>query len=173
MPRFSPDGKWLAYTGHDLSQPGAIGPGLLYARQVPGLGGAVTQVSLQDGNTPLWSRDGVTLFYFTGGGSAPLVRVRVSDSKGVDVPSTSLVFGRPAPATSFGTPVTPWQVDVLPNGDFLYITTGVDPTAGGASATAGAAAGRGAVPPPVAQLPHRLIALVNWLAASGQASTSK
>jgi hypothetical protein len=172
MARFSPDGKWLAYTGHDLSQPSAVGPGLLYARQVPGLGGAVTQVSLDQGNTPLWSRDGKTLFFFSGGGPAPLVSVRVSDSKGVDVSSTSQVFGRPAPATSFATPVTPWQVDALPNGDFLYITSGSDPSPGGASATA-AVVGRGAVATPVAQLPHRLIALVNWLAAPGQASASK
>ena len=109
MPRFSPDGKWLAYTGHDLSQPSAVGPGLLYARQVPGLGGAVTQVSLQEGNSALWSRDGKTLFYFSGGGAAPLVGVRVSDSKGVDVPSTGLVFGRPPPGTGFAQPATPWQ----------------------------------------------------------------
>jgi serine/threonine-protein kinase len=173
MPRFSPDGKWLAYTGHDLSQPSAVGPGLLYVRQVPGLGGAVTQVSLQGGNSPLWSRDGKTLFYFSGGGASPLVGVRVSDAKGVDVPSTSLVFGRPAPGTGFGTPAMPWQVDILPNGDFLYITSGTDPAAGTAPATAGTAAGRGAVPTPVAQLPHRLIALVNWLAPPGQAAVSK
>jgi dipeptidyl aminopeptidase/acylaminoacyl peptidase len=173
MPRFSPDGKWLAYTGHDLSQSAGVGPGLLYARQVPGLGGAVTQVSLQEGNTPLWSHDGRSLFYFSGSGGAPLVSVKVSDSKGVDVPSTSLVFSRPAPATAFGTPVTPWQVDVLPNGDFLYITSGADPNPSGASPIAGVPVGRGAVAAPTAQLPHRLIALVNWLAAPRQASVPK
>jgi Tol biopolymer transport system component len=172
MPRFSPDGKWLAYTGHDLSQPSAVGLGLLYARQVPGLGGAVTQVSVDQGNTPLWSRDGKTLFFFSGGGPAPLVGVRVSESGGVDVPSTTLVFGRPAPVTGFGTPVTPWQADILPNGDFIYVTSGADPTLAGGSLAPGETRGRGAGATPVAQRPHQLIALVNWL-APGQVSASR
>ena len=149
-----------------------MGTGLLYARQVPWLGGAVTQVSLDARNTPLWSHDGRTLFYFAGGATSGLVGVRVSEAKGVDVASTSPVFSRPAPRTGFGTPVTPWQVDILPNGDFLYITSGTDPNPGAASATAGGRGGRGAAALP-GQLPHRLIALVNWLSASGQAAVQK
>jgi DNA-binding SARP family transcriptional activator/Tol biopolymer transport system component len=51
-PRFSPDGKWLAYS---------FG-GLLYVRSFPELGDPV-RVSLKGGHQPAWSRDGRRLYY--------------------------------------------------------------------------------------------------------------
>ena len=169
MPRFSPDGKWLAYAGHDVPQAGQPPAALLYARPVPGIGGAVTQVSLQEGTQPLWSRDGHTLFYFST--NRTMVALKVSDTKGFDVGSTAEVFTRPAPTTGFGTPVMPWQTDILPNGDFVYLTNGSDPNAGAAALPpAGTPQSAGSTPAPdrsrPAVRPHSLIALVNWLGAT-------
>jgi len=55
-PRFSPDGKWLAYSS---SESGAT---QVYVRPFPSLAVRI-QVSLDGGSTPVWSRDGRTIFY--------------------------------------------------------------------------------------------------------------
>ena len=55
-PRFSPDGKWLAYSS---SESGAT---QVYVRPFPSLAVRI-QVSLDGGATPVWSRDGRTIFY--------------------------------------------------------------------------------------------------------------
>ena len=55
-PEFSPDGKWIAYvsneSGHDE----------VYIQPFPGPG-RQTQISIEGGREPLWSRDGSQLFY--------------------------------------------------------------------------------------------------------------
>jgi serine/threonine-protein kinase len=57
-PRFSPDGKWLAYSSDES------GVAEVYVRPWPGPGGRV-QVSNGGGSEPVWSRDGRSLFYRT------------------------------------------------------------------------------------------------------------
>jgi len=54
-PRFSPDGKWLAYTG-------AGRYGDIFVQPFPGTGGRI-QISSAGGTQPVWSPDGRQLFY--------------------------------------------------------------------------------------------------------------
>jgi serine/threonine-protein kinase len=171
MPRFSPDGKWLAYVGIELPSTAGgnvSGQGSLLLRAVPGPGG-VTPVSIESGNTPLWSRDGHTLFYFIGGGSAPFVAARIADGRGVESAARTEVFNRPAPGTGFGNPTALWQTDVLANGDVIYLTNGMPPAAsnvvGGSTTAANGAA--------AAQPAGHLIAIVNWLGVERAAAPRK
>jgi len=53
---FSPDGKWIAYVSDET------GTGQVYVRKFPGPGGRWA-VSTEGGLTPVWSRDGGTVFY--------------------------------------------------------------------------------------------------------------
>ena len=57
--RFSPDGKWIAYTSSES------GPTQVYVRPFPSLA-TRHQVSLDGGATPVWSRDGLNLYYVVG-----------------------------------------------------------------------------------------------------------
>jgi serine/threonine protein kinase/Tol biopolymer transport system component len=59
-PRISPDGKWMAYISAESGQDE------VYVRPFPGPGGRVL-VSVNGGREPLWSRDGRTIFYSSGG----------------------------------------------------------------------------------------------------------
>jgi Tol biopolymer transport system component len=58
-PRVSPDGRWLAYASDES------GTLQVYVRAFPGPGGR-TQVSVNEGTEPVWSRDGRHLFYRDG-----------------------------------------------------------------------------------------------------------
>ena len=58
-PRFSPDGKWVAYQSNDS------GRDEIYVVPYPGPGGK-TQVSVEGGAVPQWSRSGRELFYQNG-----------------------------------------------------------------------------------------------------------
>jgi eukaryotic-like serine/threonine-protein kinase len=57
--RFSPNGRWLAYTSNES------GRDEIYVRPFPGTGGTA-QVSTAGGGEPVWSRDGRELFYRSG-----------------------------------------------------------------------------------------------------------
>ena len=162
MPRFSPDGQWLAFNGVALRQPGVSNPtalvSILYVRPVQG--GALTQVSIDQGNSPMWSRDGKTLYYFSGGGTAPLIAAHVSVANGQFVVGPrDTVFTRGSPGTSFWRPDGRSLADILPAGDIVYVTNAT-PTATTASSAA---------PPPAPVFQSNLIAIVNWLglAAAG------
>jgi hypothetical protein len=178
MPRLSPDGKWMAYAGSELtSTSGGVTStrGAVYARPVPGPGG-VTQVSLDIGIAPLWSPDGKAIYYFTGGGGAPLARAEVSvTASELRVTSTAAQFSRPAPATGFSGPAALETTDILRSDVILYTTTNI-PTVpmapliisanGEASRATGTSTGdraASAAPPP-ANAPYRpnLVAIVNW-----------
>jgi dipeptidyl aminopeptidase/acylaminoacyl peptidase len=158
MPRFSPNGKWLAYIGHEL--PSTSGTttqqAILYVRPVPGPG-AVTQVSISAGNTPLWSRDGRTLSYFAGGGPAPLIAAHVSESRGFEVISRDEVFGRSPPGTGFAAPIAPTLADILPTGEVVYLTNRTQTAipSGGAPTFS-----------------SKIIAIVNWL-GEGRSAPSR
>ena len=58
-PRFSPDGRWLAYVSNDS------GVGEVYVRPFPGPGGRL-QISNGGGSEPVWARSGRELFYRDG-----------------------------------------------------------------------------------------------------------
>jgi hypothetical protein len=158
MPRFSPNGKWLAYIGHELPSTSGTGTQLsiLYVRPVPGPG-AVTQVSIANGNTPLWSRDGRTLSYFAGGGPAPLIAAHVSESRGFEVISRDEVFGRSPPGTGFAAPIAPTLADILPTGEVVYLTNRTQTAipSGGAPTFS-----------------SKIIAIVNWL-GEGRSAPSR
>lgn len=57
-PRFSPDGRWIAYASNDT------GRSEVYVRPFPGPGGK-WQISTGGGNFPLWSQNKNELFYRT------------------------------------------------------------------------------------------------------------
>ncbi len=62
--RFSPDGKWIAYTG--TSDPAGVSTTFLYV--VPVAGGSPRELSTKfdlSVGTPVWSRDGKTIFFST------------------------------------------------------------------------------------------------------------
>jgi Tol biopolymer transport system component len=59
MPRFSPDGRWVAYTSNDG------GRTEVFVRPFPGPGGR-TQISADGGTDPVWAPDGRRLFYLNG-----------------------------------------------------------------------------------------------------------
>jgi Tol biopolymer transport system component len=58
-PRFSPDGRWLAYESNES------GRFQICVRPFPGPGGT-SQISTEGGTEPVWSRDGRELFYLNG-----------------------------------------------------------------------------------------------------------
>jgi serine/threonine-protein kinase len=57
-PKFSPDGRWLAYCTNESGRP------QVYVKGFPS--GAKIQVSNEGGNDPVWRRDGRELFYRNG-----------------------------------------------------------------------------------------------------------
>ncbi len=59
-PRFSPDGRWLAYVSDES------GRNEIYVQPYPGPGGK-WQISTEGGKEPVWNRNGRELFYRTGG----------------------------------------------------------------------------------------------------------
>ena len=61
LPRFSPDGRWIAYQSNES---GRIE---IYVRPFPGAGARV-QVSTEGGTVPVWARSGRALFYRTAAG---------------------------------------------------------------------------------------------------------
>src|SRR3989304_5530797 len=59
-PKFSPDGKWLAYTSEES------GRREIYVQPYPGPGGK-WQISTDGGQEPVWNPKGGELFYRSGG----------------------------------------------------------------------------------------------------------
>jgi Tol biopolymer transport system component len=59
-PRFSPDGRWMAYVSNQS------GRGEVYVAPFPGPG-ASRQISTAGGTQPQWRRDGTEIFYVSGG----------------------------------------------------------------------------------------------------------
>ncbi len=61
VPRFSPDGKWIAYRSNDNE----LGTEEIYVRPFPASSGGKWQVSSGGGLYAVWARDGHQLFYET------------------------------------------------------------------------------------------------------------
>ncbi len=69
-PKFSPDGKWLAYCTNESGRPE------VFVQPVPGPGPKI-QVSVDGGTDPLWRRGGRELYY-RNGDKMMIVQVRNS-----------------------------------------------------------------------------------------------
>lgn len=107
MPRFSPDGKWLAY------QSDQSGRSEIYVRPFPGEGARVP-VSTAGGSEPLWDRTGRTLFYRALDG---ITAVALTTGAGISIGARRLVL----PSTDVADPTHP-SYDVAPDGkQFLVL----------------------------------------------------
>ena len=106
MPRFSPDGGWVAYvTGETARRE-------VYVRPFPGPGPVIT-VSTGGGTEPIWSRDGAQLFYRVG---RQIVSARVERTPTFRVVSRSiLVEGNYLASPNYA------QYDVARDGRFLML----------------------------------------------------
>ena len=137
-------------------------------RALPPGPSAVVPVALPTGNTPLWSRDGKTLFFFAGAGNAPFTAAHLAIAPALKVQSTSAVFARAAPGTGISSPTQRWTNDMLSNGDVYYVTQAAPP-AGVQAFTGGApsAAIRVAAFP---DFQSKVIAIVNWVGAERTAT---
>jgi Tol biopolymer transport system component len=109
--RFSPDGKWVAYTGEESGQP------QVYVVPFPGPGGK-WQVSGTGGEFPRWRGDGRELFYL-----APDGRMM-----SVAVDGTTPAFRAEAPRALFQAPVASfvgYQYAVTKDGQRFLVNTAV------------------------------------------------
>jgi hypothetical protein len=78
----SPDGRWFVYT---VLSAGQGGPGDVFMRPFPNVGGDRVQVTVSGGASPMWSSDGRAI-YFLGPGRAGVWRVDVSSSGQLGTP---------------------------------------------------------------------------------------
>jgi len=78
-PRFSPDGRWIAYESDES------GRSEIYVRQFPGPGGR-WQVSTSGGSEPWWSADGREIFYLDGEENMVSVAIRAADVFTAELP---------------------------------------------------------------------------------------
>ncbi len=107
QPRFSPNGKWLAY------QSNGSGRFEIWVRPFPGNAGAV-QVSVDGGTEPIWGRDGRSLYFR--GPIGEVVRVEVTTEEAFTIGSRRTVHrGEYLMDTSHPS----W--DVAPDGRFLLL----------------------------------------------------
>ncbi len=83
-PRFSPDGRWIAYVSDEAGQPD------VYVRPFPGPGEA-HRISTGGGSQPRWRRDGNELFYITG---QRVVAVAVRAAAGFEAGVAAILFDR-------------------------------------------------------------------------------
>ena len=107
-PRFSPDGRWLAYVSDES------GRFEVYVQPYPGPGGK-WQISTEGGTEPAWNPNGRELFYRTGD---KMMAVDIATQPTVTVGKSRMLFaGQYAP-----TPITFPNYDVSPDGQrFLML----------------------------------------------------
>lgn len=103
--RFSPDGRWFAF--------GADADRHVYIAPFPGPGAQV-RIDRAGGRTPVWARDGRSLYYFTPTG---LVATTVDLANGVTVGSTRELLG----AEYVSDDVTHAPFDVAPDGTVVFV----------------------------------------------------
>jgi serine/threonine protein kinase/Tol biopolymer transport system component len=110
-PRFSPDGRWLAYVSDES------GRFEIYVQPYPGPGGK-WQISTEGGREPAWNGNGRELFYRSGD---KMMAVDITTQPGFSAGKPRVLFeGRYEPA-----PGTTPNYDVSPDGQrFLMIKAG-------------------------------------------------
>jgi len=104
-PAISPDGKWIAYTSNQSGTPE------VFVRRYPDTG-SVWQVSVNGGQSPMWSRDGRELFLRSG---AKMMSARVVTTPEFRADSPQVLF-----EGGFNTNRAR-DVDVAPDGRFLAV----------------------------------------------------
>ena len=107
-PRFSPDGRWLAYNSNES------GRWEVYVRAYPG-GGHLTRVSGDGGYHPVWSHDGRELFYRNG---ERFYAVAITSASPLTLGAPQLLFAGPYLDSG---PINPPDYDVAPDGRFLVV----------------------------------------------------
>jgi eukaryotic-like serine/threonine-protein kinase len=108
VPRFSPDGRWLAYISNES------GRYEIYVQPYPGPGGK-WQISTEGGTEPVWNRNGRELFYRSGD---KMMAVDIATQPDFAAGTPRMLFeGRYEPA-----PVPAANYDVSPDGQrFLML----------------------------------------------------
>ncbi|HEU5048708.1 MAG TPA: protein kinase [Gemmatimonadales bacterium] len=106
-PVVSPDGRWMAYVSNES------GRAEVHVRAFPGMEGR-TQVSLEGGTEPLWSRDGRELFYRSG---AALYAAEVRTSPTFDIVRRTRLFADPG----YVGDISHLHYDVAPDGRFVMV----------------------------------------------------
>jgi hypothetical protein len=100
VPRFSPDGRWLAYVSNES------GHNEIYVQPYPGPDGK-WQISTEGGREPVWNRNGRELFYRSGD---KMMAVEITTQPNFIVGKPRMLFEgryRPTPATSPNYDVSP------------------------------------------------------------------
>ena len=114
-PRFSPDGRWLAYVSNES------GRYEVYAQPYPGPGGK-WQISTEGGTEPVWNRNGRELFYRNGD---KMMAVDISTQPSFAAGKPRMLFEGPyLPRTNFSTLATMPNYDVSPDGQRFLMVKG-------------------------------------------------
>jgi eukaryotic-like serine/threonine-protein kinase len=115
MARFSPDGRWLAYTSNES------GRLEVYVRPFPRTEGVARLVSLDGGSDPVWAPDGKALYYL--GASGHVMEVPVT-------PAVTFAPGRPKALFRFAgiyrTSATGTAYDIHPDGKRFIMVSEAD-----------------------------------------------
>jgi Tol biopolymer transport system component len=110
-PKFSPDGKWLAYSSDES------GRREIYVQPYPGPGGK-WQISTDGGREPIWNPNGRELFYRNGD---KMMAVDIATQPGFSAGRPRVLFGGPYVLS----PTTTANYDVSPDGQrFLMLKGG-------------------------------------------------
>lgn len=104
-PRFSPDGRWIAYESNESGSPE------IYAALTEG-GGEKRRLSTAGGRSPRWRRDGKELYYLTPDGSVMAVPM-----------NTGPRLDAGPPAVLFRVESNIENYDVAPDGSRFLVST--------------------------------------------------
>ena len=77
--RFSPDGRWMAYTSNESGQP------QVYVQAIPA-SGPKWQISQAGGSSPYWRHDGKEMFYLSADQKVMAVPVKIGTSVEPETP---------------------------------------------------------------------------------------
>ncbi len=113
-PRFSPDGRWIAY---ESSQSGR---NEIYVRPYPGPGGQ-SQISIDGGSEPVWSPTGRELFYRNGN---KMMAVPILTEPRFSVGTPQMLFEAPYASV----PVRVPNYDVSADGQRFLMIKATEPT---------------------------------------------
>ena len=114
-PRFSPDGRWLAYISDES------GRYEVYVQPYPGPGGK-WQISTEGGMEPVWNPNGRELFYRT---ENKMMAVDISTQSSFSAGKPRLLFSEPY----LPTPIVPANYDVSPDGQRFLMLKPAEQTA--------------------------------------------
>jgi serine/threonine-protein kinase len=114
-PRFSPDGRWLAYVSDESGRPE------VYVQPFPGPGGK-RQVSIDGGTEPMWNPNGGELFYRLG---RKFIAVPIALQPTFSAGKPATLFEADYAASEF--PLTSPGYDVSSDGQRFLVAKDVEP----------------------------------------------